>query len=577
MSFRCVRQVVPAFLGTLATFVMSSDVNGQEGASPRWSTGHQHRSVVIAPNGMVATSHVLAAQAGVEILRRGGTAVDAAIATDAVLGVVEPMSCGIGGDLFAIVWDAKTRKLTGLNASGRSPFAANRQLFLDKGLKEIPETGPLSWSVPGCVDGWEMLRARFGKTSLAEILAPAIGYAENGFGVTEIIGRSWAGSTRVLSSTPGGARAYLKDGRAPRIGERMTNADLARTYRLIAEGGRDAFYRGPIADAIVAYSRQAGGLFERRDFEEHTSEWVEPVSTSYRGYDVWELPPNGQGIAVLEMLNVLETYDLRRMGHNSPEFLHLFVEAKKLAFADRAAFYSDMDFFKDLPLAGLISKDYAERQRRRIDPNRAARVVDAGDAKIGRADTVYLTVVDKDRNAVSLIQSIYYGWGSGHVPGELGFMLQNRGTLFALDERHPNRIEPHKRPFHTIIPAMVTKEGRPWLSLGVMGGDMQPQGHVQVLINMIDHGMNVQAAGEAARCQHVGSSTPTGQIMSDGGRVQLEPGFTDAAVRTLEEKGHRVSRGQWGFGGYQAIMIDAESGLLYGGSDPRKDGAAVGY
>jgi gamma-glutamyltranspeptidase/glutathione hydrolase len=315
----------------------------------------------------------------------------------------------------------------------------------------------------------------------------------------------------------------------------------------------------------------------RRDFAEHASNWVEPVSTNYRGYDVWELPPNCQGIATLEMLNLLEGYDIAGMGPNSPEFLHVYTEAKKLAFADRAAFYTDPDFFKEMPLMELISRSYADRQRKRINIERAADVVDAGDPGIAHADTVYLTVVDKDRNAVSFIQSIFAAWGSGHVPGRLGFALQNRGSLFSLNERDHTRLEPHKRPFQTIIPAMVTKIGKPWLSFGVMGGDMQPQGQTQVLINMIDHHMNVQEAGEAARCQHSGSSSPTGRVMKDGGIVELEPGFPDSAYESLRAKGHKVKQGSWGFGGYQAIMIDPETNLLYGGSDPRKDGAAIGY
>ncbi len=535
------------------------------------------RSVVMARHGMVATSHPLAAEAGVAILRAGGNAVDAAIAADAMLGVVEPMSCGVGGDLFAIIWDAKTKKLYGLNASGRSPYAATRQFFAEKGLSEIPDRGPLSWSVPGCVDGWDAMRSRFGSMIMQQVLAPAIDAAEHGFPVAEKIGETWRQSEALLRTTPDAAKTYLKDGRAPRIGERMTNRYLAETYRSLAKNGRDAFYKGAIAEQIVAFSRSHGGLLSLRDFTEHNSTWVEPVSTTYRGYEVWELPPNGQGIAALEILNLLEPYDIHGMGHNSPEFLHLFVEAKKLAFADRAAFYADPDFEKNLPIAELISKPYADRQRQRIDLDHAAKQVAAGDPKIGRADTIYLTVVDEQRNAVSFIQSIYFAWGSGLVPGDLGFMLQNRGTLFALDDQHANRLEPHKRPFHTIIPAMVTKDGRPWLTFGVMGGDMQPQGHVQVLVNIIDHGMNVQQAGEAARCQHVGSSTPTGHTMTDGGQVQLEPGIPDDVLPALRAKGHRVGRGDWGFGGYQAILIDPENGMLQGGSDPRKDGAAIGY
>ncbi len=538
---------------------------------------HGGRSAVMAPHAIVATSHPLAAQAGIDILRQGGNAIDAAIAANAVLAVVEPMSCGPGGDLFAIVWDAKTRKLYGLNASGRSPYAISIDLLRRRGLAEVPHRGPLSWSVPGCVDGWDQLRSRFGTMTFAEVLAPAIGYAREGFGVTEIIGSEWKATEQTLAATPDAARTYLKDGRAPRIGERMTNPYIAVTYEQIAREGAAAFYRGGIARRIVAYSEASGGLFAMKDFEDHRSTWVDPVSTTYRGYRVWELPPNGQGIAVLEMLNLLEPFDIKAMGHNSAEFLHLFIEAKKLAYADRARFYADPEVAGGLPIAELISKPYAERQRKRIDLRRAALAVEPGDPTLAQSETVYITVVDKDRNCVSLIQSIFVGWGSGLVPGDLGFCLQNRGMLFSMDERHPNRLEPHKRPFHTIIPAMVTRDDRPWFCFGVMGGDMQPQGQVQVLVNLIDHGMNVQAAGEAARCQHNGSSTPTGDTMTDGGRVVVESGITDEAVSALKARGHKVQRGRGGMGGYQGILINERSGILHGASDLRKDGCAIGY
>jgi gamma-glutamyltranspeptidase/glutathione hydrolase len=539
---------------------------------------HQSRSEVIAQHGIVATSHPLAAQAGLDILKSGGTAADAAIATNAMLGVVEPMSCGIGGDLFVIYWDAKTRKLYGLNASGRSPYNLNRNIFSEKGLRQIPDTGPLSWSVPGCVDGWEELRARFGSKSFAELLAPAINAAENGFPVSEIIGLGWKGSEDSLKKWPDSARVYLPNGRAPRVGEIAKNPDLANSYRQIAENGRDAFYLGDIAREIVRFSDANGGYFSLKDFADHRSAWIEPVSTTYRGYEVWELPPNGQGIAALEILNVLEGYDLRSLGPKNPEYLHLFLEAKKLAFADRATFYAD-PAFSALPVAELISKKYAAVQRKRINLEHAAKDVPAGDPKLAHGDTIYLTVVDKDRNCCSLIQSIYYGFGSQVVPGNVGFALQNRGALFALDDHHLNRFEPHKRPFHTIIPAMVTKDGKPWFTFGVMGGDMQPQGHVQVLVNLIDFGMNVQAAGDAARVNHVGSATPTGLPMKpDGGTVYVESGIPDAAVAELQRRGHVVMRGGAGsFGGYQGILIDWEHGVLRGATDPRKDGAAVGY
>ncbi len=535
------------------------------------------RSVVIAPHGMVATSHPLAAQIGLDILKQGGNAIDAAIATNAAIGLMEPMSCGIGGDLFAIVWDAKSKKLYGLNANGAAPYKATRELFAARGLKEIPELGPLSWSVPGCVDGWEELRKRFGTRSFEQLLMPSIRYAEEGFPVPEVIGGYFRAAERRLSDHPDAAKTYLIDGRAPRAGDLFKNPRLARTYREIAKNGRDAFYKGVIASEIVAFSEKSGGLFSMKDFADHTSVWVEPVSTSYRGYDVWELPPPGQGISVLQMLNILESYDLKKLGPQSPDFWHLIVEAKKLAYADRAKFYTDPEFNK-VPVAELISKPYAEERRKLIDLKSARRAVDAGDPKLGQADTIYLCVVDKDRNCVSLIQSNYFGFGSGLVPGDLGFALQNRGTLFALDERHANRLEPHKRPFHTIIPAMVTKDGKPWLTFGVMGGDMQPQGHVQVLVNLIDFGMNVQEAGEAPRIEHRGSATPTGRpAAANGGTVLAEAGIPQNVVEQLEARGHEVQRVKVNGGGYQGILIDPKTGMLHGGSEARKDGCAVGY
>ncbi|MBI4553014.1 MAG: gamma-glutamyltransferase [Candidatus Latescibacteria bacterium] len=535
------------------------------------------RSVVMAPYGMVATSQPLAAQAGIDILKAGGHAVDAAIATNAVLGVVEPMSCGIGGDLFAIVYDASTGQLHGLNASGRAPYAAAIEGFERRGLAAIPAHGPLPWSVPGCVDGWDCLRQRFGSMDYVQVLAPAIEYARQGFPVSDIIAHDWAAAEGLLRQWPDSAKTYLPGGRAPRPGEGFKNLDLAYVYTRITEGGRDIFYDGDIARRIAAFSKANDGLLTLEDLRDHVSTWDDPVSTTYRGYTVWELPPNGQGIAVLEMLNILEGYDLAALGHNSAETLHRQIEAKKLAYADRAMYYADPQF-ADVPVQALISKEYAERQRRRIDPNRAARDVPAGSPALDRGDTIYLTVVDRNRNAVSFIQSLYMGFGSGMVPSGLGFPLQNRGQLFALDRGHRNRLEPHKRPFHTIIPAMVTKDGRPWLSFGVMGGAMQPQGHMQVLCNLIDFGMDVQEAGDAPRFNHSGSAEPTGEGMeADGGRVALEPWIDEAVARALAEKGHRVVRAVSGFGGYQAIMIDPATGLLHGGSEPRKDGCAIGY
>lgn len=537
----------------------------------------QSRSVVIAEHGMVATSHPLAAQAGLDILKRGGNAIDAAIAANAMIGLTEPMSCGIGGDIFVIYYEAKTGKLHGLNGSGRSPYELNREVFSQRELKEIPETGPLSWSVPGCVAGWDDLRTRFGTMGFDQTLGPTIEYAENGFPVSEIIAASWKSAANSLQRWPDSAATYLPGGKAPQVGQRFRNPNLARSLRAIVAGGRDAFYKGGIAQEIVSFSEANGGYFSLKDFADHQSDWVEPVSTNYRGYDVWELPPNGQGIAALEMLNLLEPYDLRSMGPGSADYLHLLVEAKKLAWADRAKFYADPQGQR-LPVAELISKPYARERGKLISRERAMTEMPAGDPRLVHGDTIYLTVVDKDRNCCSFIQSNYFGFGSLCVPGNVGFVLQNRGALFALDEQHLNRLEPHKRPFHTIIPAMVTKEGKPWFCFGVMGGDMQPQGHVQVLVNLIDFGMNVQEAGDAARVRHLGSAEPTGTPADpQGGTVTVESGISDETIDRLKALGHRVVRAKSGYGGYQGILLDPVHGALHGGTDPRKDGCAVGY
>ncbi|HEV3023332.1 MAG TPA: gamma-glutamyltransferase family protein, partial [Pirellulales bacterium] len=396
---------------------------------------HQSRSVVVAEHGIVATSQPLAVQAGLEVLKRDGNAADAAVAANAVLGVVEPMSCGIGGDLFVMYWDAKTKKLYGLNASGRSPYKLNREVTAAQGLTQIPDEGPLSWSVPGCVAGWVDLVERFGSRHLAELLEPAIAYAEDGFPVSEVIAHDWQAAEGSLGRWPDSARTFLPAGRAPVEGERFRNPNLAASLRAIARGGRDAFYRGEVAKQIVEFSVANGGYLSLADFSDHANEWVEPVSTNYRGYDVWELPPNGQGIAALEMLNLLEAFDLKALGPGNAEYLHLLIEAKKLAFADRARFYFDPAFGK-APVAELISKPYADRRRRLIDRQRAAADVAEGDPSLARGDTVYLVVVDQHRNCCSFIQSNYYGFGSQVVPGNLGFALQNRGALFSLEEEH---------------------------------------------------------------------------------------------------------------------------------------------
>lgn len=541
------------------------------------------RSPTIAPHGMVATGQPLAAQIGVDILKKGGSAVDAAIAMDAALGLMEPMSCGIGGDLYALVWDNKEKKLYGLNASGRAPYAATMEYFKQKNLTSIPSSGPLSWSVPGCVDGWDALQKKWGKLPLKDVLQPTIAYAEAGFPVSPVIAGYWLSGERLLSRSTNANHAglrsvfYPNNGRGPRVGEAFKNAKLANCYRLLAEKGRDAYYKGPIAMELVKYSKSVGGLFSQKDFDDTAATWVEPVSTDYRGYTVCAIPPPGQGIATLQMLNTLEAYDLKKMGVGSADYWHVFLEAKKLAYADRARFYTDPEFCK-VPVKELISKEYASSRRQLIDMNKAMTKVEHGDPKLSQSDTIYLTVVDKDRNCVSFIQSNYNGFGSGLVPPELGFAIQNRGCLFALDETHPNKLEPHKRPFHTIIPGFVLKVGKPWFCFGCMGGDMQPQGQVEVLVNMIDFGMNVQAAGNYPRLEHTGSATPTGRAMAaNGGTVQAEPGIPDAVIKELEKRGHVVQRVARNGGGYQGIMIHPVTGMLHGGSEPRKDGMAIGY
>ncbi len=534
------------------------------------------RSEVIATHGMAATSQPLATQVAIDILKKGGSAVDAAIAANSVLGLTEPTGSGIGGDLFAIVWDAKTQRLYGLNASGRSPYALTLKHFRDEGLESIPPYGPLPVTVPGCVDGWFELHERFGRLPMSTVLEPAIEYARQGFPLSELIAYYWGRGAQILKERPNFAQTFLPDGHAPKKGDLFKNPDLARTYEAIARGGRNAFYRGELTDTMVSFCKRVGCFLREKDFADHTSTWVDPVSTNYRGYDVWELPPNGQGIAALQMLNIIEPYDLAAMGHNSAKCLHLFIEAKKLAFEDRARFYADMDF-SDVPVSVLISKEYAATRRALFDPKHASRQLAPGDPKLFDGDTVYLTVADKDRNMVSLIQSNYRGFGSGLVPDGLGFGFQDRGELFSLEEGHPNVFAPHKRPFHTIIPAFVTKDGKPWLSFGVMGGSMQPQGHVQVLCNLIDFGMNLQEAGDAARFRHGGSSQPTGGKMTRGGYVALESEIPMEVQRGLVQRGHEVKFVSGGFGGYQAILYDAKRDVYIGASESRKDGHAAGY
>ena len=536
------------------------------------------RSVVMATSGMAATSQPLATQVAVDTLKLGGTAVDGAIAANAVLGLVEPTGSGIGGDLFAINWEAGTETLSGLNASGRSPQELSfEQMSSSCPDGRIPTYGPLSVSTPGAVDGWFKLHEKFGYLPMAQLLAPAIAYAEEGFPVTEIIAADWANDADLLGGYPGFASVFLPGGKAPICGEIFTNPRLADTYKRIVEGGRDEFYCGHIARAIHDYMAVNGGFLTYADLAEHTSEWVEPVATNYRGYDVWELPPNGQGIAVLQMLNILEGYDLNSLGWGSPEYLHLLVEAKKLAFEDRAYFYSDPSF-SDIPVAELISKPYASKRRALIDLGQASREFPLGEPEhLNQGDTVYLTVADKNGNMISLIQSNYRGMGSGMTPGDMGFVLQDRGEMFSLDLRHANVYAPGKRPFHTIIPAFVTRNGEPYMSFGVMGAAMQPQGQVQVLNNIIDFGMDIQAAGDAPRVRHDGSSDPMGGKMIDGGIVYLESGHRDETLAALIALGHRTARGAGGYGGYQAIQRDGKNNIYFGASESRKDGQAAGF
>jgi gamma-glutamyltranspeptidase/glutathione hydrolase len=536
------------------------------------------RSEVYAPHAMAATSQPLVTQIALDVMKKGGSALDAAIAADAALGLMEPTGSGMGGDLFAIVWDPKTHKLYGYNGSGRSPKSLSLAELQKRGLTAIPPYGPLPVTVPGAVDAWFALHDRFGKLPMPELLAPTIKYAREGFPVSEVIAYYWSLSVPRLSKYPGFSEQFTRDGRGPRTGETWTRPTLADTLQKISDGGRDAFYKGDIARTIDAYFKANDGYLSYDDLASHHGEWVDPVSTNYRGYDLWELPPNGQGIAALQIMNLLEGFDLKQYGFGSPEHVHLFVEAKKLAFADRARFYADPEFYRT-PVTELISKKYADQRRKLIDMDKAARVVEPGTPKtLNEGDTIYLTTADADGMMVSLIQSNYRGMGSGMAPPGLGFIFQDRGQQFVLKDGHPNAFAPGKRPFHTIIPAFVTKGGKPWLSFGVMGGAMQPQGHAQILMNLIDFGMNLQEAGDAPRIQHDGSTEPEAQYtqMDDGGEVDLESGFPYETVRALMRKGHSVRFADGPYGGYQAIMVNPDGGYI-GASESRKDGQAAGY
>ena len=535
----------------------------------------QTRSPVLAEHGMVCTSHPLASQIGLDILKQGGNAIDAAIAANAALGLMEPTGCGVGGDLFAIVWDAKTQKLYGLNGSGRSPKSMTLDTLKAMGLEKIPAYGPLPVSVPGAVDGWTSLHDKFGSMPLKKILAPAIGYAEEGFPVTELIGY-YLGSIDRFSRMgyPNIKETYYdpNGGQRPKNGDRYRNPALANTYRAIARKGREGFYEGEVAQTITTFIKEQGGFLSLEDLSSHRSQWVEPVSVNYRGYDVWELPPNGQGIAALQLLNILENKDFSDVRWGSEEHLHLFTEAKKRVFEDRAKYYADMDM-AEVPVEALLSKEYAAENFNELKPY--ASTYDAGEISAG--ETIYLTVADKDGNMISLIQSNYRGMGSGMVPPGLGFMLQDRGELFSLEEGYNNTYEPGKRPFHTIIPAFITKDGAPLMSFGVMGGDFQPQGHAQIVMNMVDYGMNVQEAGDAPRWDHSGGSSPVTGPSTDKGEVHVESGIPYETVRGLMGRGHKVGFARGIYGGYQAIYRDPETGFYHGASESRKDGQAVGY
>ena len=541
---------------------------------------HSTRSVVMGRHGMIATSQPLASAAGLKALQDGGNAIDAAITAAAVLSVVEPTMNGIGGDLFAIVYDAKTKTLRGLNASGHSGYAATPEAFAAHNLTRVPNAGVYSITVPGVVDGWSTLLSTFGTIPLSRALTPAIGYAKDGYAVSEIISGQWQISEKKLSADAAAASTFLPAGHAPKPGDVFANPKLAATLETIAAGGRDAFYKGPIAAAIVADMKRRDGFLDARDFAAHTSDWVQPISTSYRGYDVHEMPPNSQGFVALEMLNILEGFDLKSLGHNSAAFLHLLVEAKRIAFADRAAYLADPGAVPPAVLKALLSKEYAASRRKEIDPDHAAAgyrpgAIGAARSSAGeqdadftgrdRGDTIYMTVADGEGNVVSLIQSLFSDFGSGLVAGDTGIVLHNRGALFTLAAGHPNQVAAHKRPLHTLVPAMVTRDGKPWLSFGVMGGDHQAQGHVQVLANLIDFGMNIQEAGEAARVNHGASG------------LDVESAVSAAARAGLAGRGHHVIEAIGAYGGFQGILIDPRTGVLMGGSDPRKDGLAIGW
>lgn len=515
---------------------------------------------------MIATSQSLASAAGLGVLQQGGNAVDAAVTAAAVLAVVEPSMNGIGGDLLAIVFDAKTKQAYGLDATGRSAYAATPEEFTRRRVTEMPTKGVLTVDVPGVVDGWHQLLTRFGTISLSTALGPAIRFAREGFPVAELMANEWRDNETQLAADPATAATFLPAGKPLQHAEVFANPRLARTLEVIARDGRNAFYSGPIARAIVDDIKSRGGLLDIRDFTDHHADWVEPISTNYRGYDVLEMPPSTQGFVALEMLNIMEGFDIKQLGHNSADYLHVVSEAKRIAFADRSAFLADRDHMAAGALKRLLSKNYAAERRREIDIGKAATGYGPSrDFANQLGDTVYLTAADGQGNVISFIQSLFGSFGAGFVAGETGVTLQNRGAGFTLQAGHPNQVGPHKRPLHTLVPAMILVNARPWASFGVMGGDNQAQAHAQIVANFVDFGMHVQEAGDAARMRHTGAE------------LALESSIGADVRKSLEDRGHTITPGRGLMGGYQAIVIDPRTGVLLGGSDLRKDGLAVGW
>jgi gamma-glutamyltranspeptidase/glutathione hydrolase len=550
------------------------------------------RSPVYGTNGAAATAHPIATQIAIDTLKAGGTAVDAAIAANAALGLLEPTGNGIGGDLFALIWDPKTQKLYGINGSGRAPMGMS---LSDRAAREAkiktsapgrrPSYGSVTVTVPGAVDAWFSMHARFGKLGMDKVLAPTIAYAEAGTPVPPVIAyymgaslkrfeeRAKAGEVEEFDNA---RKTYFANG-SPKAGEVFKNPGLAKTLRLIARGGRDAYYKGPIAQTIDAYMRRIGGPLRASDLAAHKSEWVEPISVSYRGYDVWQLPPNSQGVTTLQMLGILNQFDMSGAGFGTAESLHLQIEAKRLAFEDRAKFLADPAFAK-VPTKGLISPEYLKARAALIDPTKATVEVAAGDpSQFEKGDTTFLVTSDSSGMMVALIQSNYRGMGSGLVADGLGFMLQNRGEAFAIDPALPNVYAPGKRPFHTIIPGFVTKDNQAFMAFGVMGGAMQPQGQTQIVVNMIDYGLDAQSAGDAPRWRHEGGCEPEGGCKPGLGKVALESGFTDATRTGLIQKGWSLSGADGDFGGYQAIKRDPKTGAYEAATESRKDGVSLAY